>query len=192
MMKRALKSVTPSEMPQAKALASILSASEYQLFQAIDRLVDAANAGDFAVSQTAEERRDELLSMADAFADDEFDTWWWETVAPDFLDNPKKARQSAGLSKDQWQERMSTWAETYRERAGPEHAVQSMTDAQVAAFHVEDTFGVDLDTFSDEVVEWDRVEHAEGLARKNLQAAVGTIHQVAAHLEHEDADSADT
>lgn len=181
-----LESVTPSETTVGQRVANILTTTEYELFQAVDRLVDAADVVDdeFVVAESMEERRDTILEVADAVAAQEFDEWWWENHASRFVDNPERARAFSGLEKDAWRDAIESLAESKREAA--EDGRPDATDAQLADERVQEVFGVDLATFASEIVEWTAHEHVDGIIRQNLRASTQTIHQVAAALEADD------
>lgn len=176
--------MTPSETRIGQEVANILTTTEYELFAAVDRLVEAADAGDFDVDESLEERRDEILAVADAVAAQRFDDWWWSEVAPDFIANAGEARQYVGLDKAEWRAQIGEWADRYRD-AAPER-VDGMTDAEIAALHVERRFDASLAEFADEVVEWHAPEHVRGIVEKNLRQSTQTIHAVAAQLEARD------
>lgn len=178
-----MKQMTPSETAVGQELAKILTTTEYELFAALDRLVRAADAGRIQVDQSIEDRRDEILDVADAVAAQEFQSWWWDEYGAEQLDDVQDARDHVGLDKEEWRKQIETWAENYRESAAPDHPVHEKTDAQIAAFHVEQKFDVDLATFAQEVVEWSAAEHVEGIVRRNLRESIETIHAVASELE---------
>lgn len=191
MRKRMMQQITPSETAVGQSVADILTVTEFNLFQAVDRLVEAADDVDaeFVVDQSMEERRDRLLELADAVAAQDFETWWWEEYAADFIDQPERARKFSGLSKEQWREAIERFAETRRDQIDEDPGER--TDAQLAAELVEDAFGVDLATFASEVVEWDAAEHVDGIVRRNLHVSTQTIHQVAGALEAVDQEDVD-
>lgn len=192
MRRRMLSQLTPSETNIGQQLAHILTTTEFELFQAVDRLVEAADPvdGRFVVPEDLETRRDRILAVADALAAQEFEAWWWDEYADEFIDNAERARDLAGISKQEWRDVMATLAERERARQPADHDVQDETDAQVAARRVEELFGVDLATFSAEVVEWKAAEHVDEIIRQNLRLSTRTIHQVASALEADDVQAA--
>lgn len=186
MRKRMLQSVTPSETAVGQRIANILTVTEYELFQAVDRLVDAADDldGEFHVHEDMETRRDRLLEIADAVAEQRFEAWWWENYADRVVDNPARARQFAGISKSEWRQAIEQLADHKRARLeDAQDDVDDRTDAQLAAERIREAFGVDLATFATEVVEWEAAEHVDGIVRSNLRSSTETIHQIADVLE---------
>lgn len=183
-----MSQMTPSETTIGRRLANILTSTEFELFRAVDRLVEAADDvdGEPLADGSMRARRDEILEVADAVAEQCFEAWWWEHYGAEFVDNPEDARDLCGMDVDEWQQQIQTWAELYRERA-PDR-VDGMTDAEIAQLHVERQFGIDLEEFAAEVVEWTAHEHVDAICRQNLRAATDRIHHVAAVLEDDVGD----
>jgi len=185
MQEKMMQQVTPSDTTIGVRVANILTTTEYELFAAVDRLVEAADDvdGEFHVPEEMEARRDRILDVADAVAAQEFEEWWWDNYATDFVDNAEHARKFAGITKSEWRDAMGKMADYKRDQLPESHPVQGETDAQVAARRVEELFDVDLATFASEVVEWTAAEHVDAIVRQNLRTSTETIHQVAAALE---------
>ena len=78
---------------------------------------------------------------------------------------------------------MRTWAELYRENE-PE-LVEGMTDAEIAAFHVRNVWGVSLREFVAEVVAWTPGRALEEVLVANLDEAEHSLHAIAWNLEEE-------
>lgn len=183
---RAMGSVTPSETAIGQEAVNILTTTEYQLLQSLQRLVEATDDLDdvLRVGQTPADREAEILGAADALADQRFEAWWWEEYGDQLVDEPEDARERVGLSKAEWRDQLDTWADLYREHAADE-VVDGKTDAQVAAMYVDARFGVDLATFASEVVEWHGPRHLQHVLRRNMVEAIRVINEVAASLEDE-------
>lgn len=173
---------TNSEMVQA--LVTILVELEDRQLNAVDDLHQALDIDGLDRQKGPDERRDQLLDFIDAIASGDFERWWFEDVVGQHLDNPEDARSYAGLSDEEWQSQIERWADAYRSKAPEEFADDP--DRVVAAQHVGRKFGVGIDEFEREVVQFSRQEAMQTLLAGNFQAVESGIQAATATIENAD------
>lgn len=98
-----------------------------------------------------DERVEELATLAGAKVRSEFPEWFVQFDAPDGLQKPQQAKAYLGLSEEEWQQQISSWAENYREVADEDLPFE---DRELAEKHVTSTFGLSLEEFEREIVYW--------------------------------------
>ncbi|SFR59558.1 hypothetical protein [Halorubrum sodomense] len=159
LQKQAMKRMmsNPAENEQIRAYAGILAGLERdqreQMRQHAENLgVDPDEVG-LAEPPDPEERVAELADAVGAHVVG--DAWglYVDHLAPDELENTDRAGEFAGVDADGWNAQIEEWAATFRDRAG--NAVADRSDRDLADVHVRETFGVGLDTFESEVVEFE-------------------------------------
>lgn len=159
LQERAMKQMmsNPEENDQIRAYASILAGLERdqreQMRQHAENLgVDPDEVG-LSQPPDDEERVAELAAAVGAHVVG--DAWglYVDQLAPDGLENTDRAKEFAGVNADDWDAQIEEWAAAFRERAGD--AVADRSDRDIADIHVRETFGVGLDTFEAEIVEFE-------------------------------------
>jgi len=167
--------------PQLRAMATIVAERERAQLELAQRLAEASDA-EVAVEEIpdVEERAAELEAMAEAASQTDLEGWYFESFAPDHLDNPERAAQYAGAPSDQWEARKAAWAAEYR-AAAPE--AESYSEGDLAGLHVENTFGVPLEEFEANVVAWRPGEAMKRVLTAHLTSVEGVMAAVAADLE---------
>jgi hypothetical protein len=121
---------------------------------------------------TVEERKHALKRLIESLVTDSVDDVWLEQIGPVLLDDPEKAESYLGMSDDKWADQIQRWAEFYRENGA------DGDDRALAEHHVERTFGVDLETFEDRVVNWECGEEAERIFAGNFRAVRRSMEEV--------------
>jgi hypothetical protein len=185
-MKQALKSLTPSENRMFVSLADIISGIEYEQADALADCIDTADM-DLEVHHDREQRREELLTVADSVADQEFRHYWFAQVVE--LDSPERAAEYVGYGPYEWREQLETWYEQYRKMGvvdKPLHDAERADIGHVAAMHVEESFGITLDEFVAGVINWDRGAALETVIAGPIRSYTTTIHQLAEEIEQRD------
>lgn len=181
--KRILANVTPSETPAVQALSTIIAELEHEQAEALDRLATAADI-DLAVEHDAEARREQLVAVSDAVAEDRVEDVYLQQVGLD----PEQAAPYLGIDGEDFAEQKRDWYRQYREQGIVDDDVpvddvgQARVD-EVAQLHVDQVFGVDLDRFESAVVEYDRGAGLQALLAGPIQRHTAGINAVADALE---------
>ena len=185
-MKQALKSLTPSENQMFVSLADIISGIEYEQADALARCIDTADM-DLEVHHDREQRREELLTVADSVADQDFREYWFREVVE--IDRPEQAAKYVGYSTDEWRSQLETWYQQYREMGIVDAPLANADRADlghVAAMHVEESFGITLDEFVAGVINWDRGAALETVIAGPIRSYTTTITRLAEEIEQRD------
>lgn len=178
----------PRESEQVQALCTIIAELEHRQIEQVEQLHEAVGIEGIERTKSKADREDQLLGLVEALASGDLKGFWFREVASDHLDNPEDAKAYAGLDEGEWQDQIEQWASTYREKA-PERAEQ-FSDRDLARSHVKNTFGVSLDEFEREVVEWSGGETLEQMLASNFQAVERGIETATAELT--DAETEDS
>lgn len=158
----------PTQSEYVQALVTIVTTLEHRQLEAVEGLHDALDIDGVDISGTREQREEQLLSLVDAIASGEFETWWFEEVIAEHMENAEDARAYVGLSEEEWAEQRERWADTWRDRGGEEFTEHS--DLDLARLHVERKFNVSLREFQREVVEFDRKSAMKTVLAGNFEA----------------------
>jgi hypothetical protein len=182
-MKRMVREITPSELGVARGLAEILAEQERSLLAAAGTVAEAADA-DVDVPQIDTEGRQEMiLELADAMTDQRLAEWWAEEVLAEHVDDPEAAVEYLEMDGAEWGDQVREWAQLYRE--GKPDLVDEMTDAEIAAFHVRNKWGVSLREFVAEIVTWTPGRAVEDILAGQLDRAERSLYAIARDLEEE-------
>ena len=184
-MARAMQAMDVRDHPLLNAIATIIAGLENEQALAVARCMKAAEM-DGQVKYDVDARREELLDIAKAISEQDFERYWFEERV-DSLEKPERAREYVGLEGEEWREQMERWYESYRKMGAVEQPVDAVDRAEIghiAAMHVETSFGVSLREFVAGVVSWDRREALKRLLAGNIQAYTAVMHQVAEEIEH--------
>mgnify|MGYP000507147495 CR=1 FL=1 len=156
LQERAMKQMVanPEENEQIRAYASILAGIERDHREKMRAHAEALGVAPEEVGldepPDSEERVTALAKAVGAhFAGDPWSLYLAE-LAPDELENVDRASEFAGIGVDEWDAQIEEWADGFRDRAGD--AVADRTDRDLAEVHIRETFGIDLDTFEEEIV----------------------------------------
>jgi hypothetical protein len=167
--------------PQMQALSQVVAQRERAQLQLAQRLADASEA-DVSVDELpdVEERAAQLETMAERASQADLVGWYFEEFAPDYLDEPARAKPYAGLNDDEWQAQKQAWAQNYRSTS-PE--ADAYSDDELAALHVENTFGVPLEEFRRNVVDFRPGEAIQDVLTTNLRTVEAVMTAVAEDME---------
>ncbi|WP_353634610.1 hypothetical protein ABSL23_02325 [Halobacterium sp. NMX12-1] len=167
--------------PQMQALSQVVAQRERAQLELAQRLADASDA-DVSVDELpdVEERATQLETMAERASQADLVGWYFEEFAPDHLDNSEKAVAYAGLNDDEWGNQKEAWAKNYRSTS-PE--AKSFSDDDLAAVHVENTFGVPLEEFEANVVDFRPSEAIQDVLTTNLRTVEAVMATVAEDME---------
>lgn len=177
----------PAESDYVQALVTILVELEHRQLEAVEDLHDALDVDTLDVDSTREKRKDTLLEVADAAASGEFSDFWFEEVIAEHVTDAEEARPYAGLSDEEWSEQIETWADSYRSRAPDEFAGDS--DREIARQHVSRKFGVSLNEFEREVVDYEMRDALQTLLAGNFTAVEQGIETATAEIEAGEEDA---
>jgi len=162
---RMMAQVTPSEHPLYQSIADTVVGVENYQARALQELIEAHGLN-VEHGHNPERRREIMLSLADAVTNDRVEAWWWETIAPEMMENPEKVRKHSNLSSEEWHDQLRDWYSHYHDKGLVETPIEELDDlgkiGQVADRHVRHAYGMDLRQFVTIVVAWDRgqaVEH---------------------------------
>jgi len=171
--------------PQMQALSQVVAERERAQLQLAQRLADASDA-DVAVDELpdVDDRAAQLETMAERTSQADLVGWYFGEFAPDHLDEPERAQAYAGLNDDEWEAQKQSWAENYRSTS-PE--ADAYSDDELAALHVENTFGVPLEEFEANVVDFRPGEAIQDVLTTNLRTVESVMAAVAADLEGDSA-----
>ncbi|GAB7012029.1 hypothetical protein [Halolamina salina] len=158
-------------------LTSVLARAEHELLTTAKRMEEAHGTETLGDLPTVEERQAALKRLIEALVTDSVDEVWIEQVAPALLDDPEKAESYLAMDDDEWADQIERWAEFYRENGAEGN------DRVLAEHHVKRTFGVDLETFEDRVVNWERGEEAERIFAGNFRAVRRSMEEVTEEAE---------
>lgn len=180
MKRRVLSKLLESEGIDQMTYA--LAAAENELLTTAVRLEEATGVEHISgeTLPTIDERKHALKELLRALASGDMTEMWVADVAPDLLDSTDGVEQYVGMESSKWEAQIERWADAYRD-AAPE-----MSDRDLAGHHIEQTFGVDIDTFEQRVVEFDAGGEAERLFAGNLRAVRETMRRVASRAEGEE------
>lgn len=188
MAKKMMSQITPSETPLGQAIAHSLTTVEHRLAAAIDSAHETAGTGE-RVRHDPDDRKDSLLSLADAVADQRVQQWWFENVGAHLLDNHERAQGYVGLSGQEWHDQLRRWYEQYHD-AGVVDEPLSEADptriGEVADRHIRETFGVPLRDFVAAVVNWSRGEQLQGVMFGPIQQYTAQVRQLEREIEQRD------
>lgn len=187
MARRMLQAQTPSESRVVRILADTIARLEHQQSEAVLRLAEAADHSIDGGVVNVEERREQLLEVADAVSNDALAEWWFAQMDSDEMENAEKAAQYAGMGLgEDWAEQQFDWhMQHYRLDTvdNPPTDTSDERTREVAAEHVQSVYGVSLPVFESEVVEWSAGEAMQQVLAGPIQQHTKAIDQIARDLE---------
>jgi hypothetical protein len=132
---------------------------------------------------SVDDRQEVLKALIGALANNDMPDVWISQVAPVLLDNHERAEQYIDMDGDEWENQIARWADGYRS------AGATGSDRALAEAHVSDTFGVDLDTFENRVVNFDRGQEAERMFAGNFRTVHESIRKAATAAREDQGDA---
>jgi hypothetical protein len=170
MKQRMMKQLLDSGMTEN--LTEVLASAENELLTTAKRMEEAHGTETLGELPTVEERQAALKRLIEALVTDSVDDVWMEQIAPALLDEPEKARSYLAMDESEWADQIERWAEFYRENGA------EGDDRALAEHHVQQTFGVDLETVEERVVDWSSGEEAERIFAGNFRAVRRSMERV--------------
>lgn len=189
MKKKMLAQIDVRDNEQVLGPVNALAALEENRRKALDAHLEAigvADDVDLEPLADREDRVDELLALIEArISGDPWD-YWVEWQAPEELENPDRARDYEGLSRDEWEQRVSQFANVYR---GEFDDVDDLTDRELADYHIRSRFGLEIEQFEAAVVTWNPAEVMErAIAGPMQDMTAAVVEATAAVQEGEEGD----
>lgn len=170
----ALKRVMPKLMDSdmVETTTAVLAKAEYSVVARAAVLDEQIDAGVVDSPETVEDRQDELQGLMSALIQEEVSEWWLDEIAPKRYDNPERLEPYLGIDPEEWQTKIEQKAKMYRQRGA------EGSDATLMAHHVRETFGVSIDRFEREVVEWSVGEAATQVFAGNFEDVATLLDQL--------------
>lgn len=145
----------PGESDQIRAIAGAQAELERQQRTALRGALEATGYSDLGdLLEPLPDQEERVQQLCDALASKlKGDPWgaWADHYAPDGLE-ADAAAEYAHMTDEEWQQQCERWADRYREME--DVATDGMSDEELVRAHVRTTFGVDLEAFVMDVVEW--------------------------------------
>lgn len=160
-------------------LTTAIAESERELLDAAKRLEAATDTDNLGPIPTVEQRQEGLKGLIQALASGTFRDDWLDDIAPQLLDTTDGVAAYMEMDSSEWEAQVARWADSYREN-GAEGSDRALADT-----HIQSKWGVNIETFEERIVTWDRGEEAERLFAGNFRAARDTMHEVAEQIEEE-------
>jgi hypothetical protein len=182
-MKQMVNQMDVREHPMVQALAVIISEIEHKQAQAVARNIKAADL-DLPLAHDVEQRRETLLDVAEAVAEEDLERLWFEELAD--IENPTMAREYIGMHGDEWRNQIRQWYAKYHELDIVDETLEDADErdlGHVVGMHIEQTFEVDVETFVAGVINWQQREALRHLLAGNIEAHTEVMHRVADEIE---------
>jgi hypothetical protein len=183
LLERMARQITPSELDVARGIAEIMAERERTLLEAVATVADAGDVDVDVPRVDAAARQEMILELADAMTDQRLPEWWAEEVLAEHVDDVEGLVEYLEMDGDDWGDQVREWAAYYRSTR-PD-LVDDMTDAEIAALHVRNKWGVSLREFVVEIVAWTPGTAFENVLDANLGQAERSLYAIAEDLEEE-------
>ncbi|WP_159900753.1 hypothetical protein [Salinirussus salinus] len=186
MMQRAAAQMDVRESGLAQRLTNEMALYEHQQARAVAALADAAGFEGEVPVPDPDERQQRLLDAAEATSSQQFPVWWWKTVAPEQMDNPEIAAQSAGIGRQEYHDLITDWCRRYYDRGAvdtPPEEMDAGQRARIVQQHLAAVHDVTARTWVEDVVNWDAQRALRGLLAGPIQSNTATIWAVADALD---------
>lgn len=170
MKKRMMNELLGSSV--SNSLTRVLAEAENELLTAAKAMEKAHGTETLGELPTVDERQAALQQLIEALVTDSVDEVWMQQVAPALLDEAERAEGYLAMDEEDWSDQIQRWAEGYRQNGA------DGDDRELAEHHVQSTFGVDLGTFEERVVNWSRGEEAERIFAGNFRAVRRSMERV--------------
>lgn len=164
----------PAESEQVQAIVTIVAELEYRQLEAVEDLHDALDVDGLEVNGDREARREQLKALVEAIANQNITDYWFEEVASEHIENAEKATAYAGIEEDEWESQIGQWSRAYRRRL-PDREHEGMTDRDLAAEHIFNKFGVGIEEFEREVVQFSEGDALRNALARNFEAVEAGI-----------------
>jgi len=160
-------------------VTEILAGLEAGLLTAAARRTQAADIeGGVGKVPDEEARAEQLEGLIEASMNGTLGEFWIDEVASEHLEAPDTAKEYIGMDAEEWDAQLGRWADAYREQLPEGSDGRKDSDRSLAEHHVREVFGVDLETFEREIVEWDESEGLRKLMVGPTRTARDTFNQV--------------
>lgn len=146
-------------------LTRIIASLETDLLDEVAALQDALDVEHIETVPDADKRADSLKSLAASRIRGDMGGFYVGELL-DHLDNPERAESYLGIEQDEWQSQIETWAQSYREQG-----ISDYSDRELADHHIRDIWGVTIDQFEEQVVNWNESQVMRRVLAGNLQTA---------------------
>ncbi|WP_436924966.1 hypothetical protein [Halosimplex amylolyticum] len=169
-----------SRTEHVRSAAEVLAGLEHEQLQAAAALSDAAGLGYDIDVPDQEVRTDAIAAVIRGMLGGDFEDWWRQNVATEQLEKaPPKQYVGAGKGSTAWESQIEDWAGKI-EAAGGEGSERHLADVAC-----QDVYGVGLDEFEAEVLEWDRGQSAKRLIAGNFRAVRDVMQDAATELQED-------
>lgn len=185
MVKKMVQSVDLQDTP-APIICREVAEREARQTQALARLVDAHGLDYEVQVVNADDRAELLYAAVEAAMTGEFVTWWWETVAPEVMDNPDKAQSYVGDGPDEWNEALREWYRAHYVRGTADTPLEHASPGEIAEIadkHTRHVYGLSLREFVSEVVNWSTQKAFEGVLAGPSNQTTAILEQFAQEAE---------
>jgi|GEM_PF-1158289 len=179
-IKQAKQLRNPAESEALQLWANSLAQVEHDLQKALRDHQQALGIEDPVEPVDVEERQDEILAFAEAYLSRDVEAFWLAEQAPEGLD-AEKARPYLGMPENAWEDQRETWVGKYRDQAGSQF--EDVSDEEIVEAHVTRAFGVSLDEFESEVVEWSRAGALREAIMGRFELVESSLEQATAAVE---------
>ncbi len=157
-------------------ITNIIAGLECELLQEVAELQDAVGLDPLQVPDP-QARQEALASLVVAQMSGDLESWYAEQVLAEHMENAESAAAYLSLDQEEWQAQKETWAEMYRNQ-GAEGSTDALTE-----HHVDQQFGVSLNEFRRQVVEWEPAGVMQHALAGNHRAAMQAVRQVREEVE---------
>jgi len=176
----------PAESDQIRNLTGALARIERERLAALRVLIEATGRvpGHDVELPDLPDEKERITELCDVLgAKLTGDVWggvWLPYYCPPAVEAPEQAIEYAKMDPDEWEAQIETWASRYR--AVDSFDAEGMTDREIAAAHVLDQFGMELDEFEEQVVAWTEAEVLDQAVAGPMQAMDTAAKEAAAQL----------
>jgi hypothetical protein len=170
---------TIAESDAMGAVAQIIAGLEVELLNEVQQLESAAGVEHIDSVPEQDERKETLLGLVQAKMGGDAGQFYLEEVASEHIEEPGDAKPYLSLSDEEWQQQIQTWADSYRAKG----VSADLSDREIADQHVNRSFGVSLDEFERNVVQWDQGDMLKQVLAGNVQTAIEGVRTVRSELQ---------
>lgn len=176
----------PTESTFLRPWVLSLAEIEKALREETRALEEAADVERGDAPADPEDRADELLELVGSMFSQNTVRHYLETHTD--VAEAAEVVEFAEMNGDEWREQKARWADGYRAKAPDE--TEGMTDDELAEIAVSERFGVSLDTFESEIVEFSREDAIREVIAGPLEETEESIRDVRERLADEEEGSA--
>ena len=168
----------------AATLSRLIAGLETEILAEVEALQDALDVDHIEEVPDPEERQAALTRLTEAQVKGDLHGFYVEEILADRLDNPDRAKDYLELDAEEWLARIEGWADRYRE-AG---ASEEIPDRRLAEQHVREVWGVDIEEFETNVVEFDGSDLMRRVLAGNMRTARDGIRLCREEVEKDQAN----